>query len=106
MREAGGVPVMAHPVRLGRKDPAEEEVWVSTAAAAGMLGLEGGHPDHSESMRKRYAGLAKKYGLAPTGGSDFHGLFKADIDLGSGKNGNVSVPLEWLQQLRGMPAQA
>jgi hypothetical protein len=36
-----------------------------------------------------------------TGGSDYHGSYKPDIKLGTGKNGNVSVPAAWLERLRG-----
>ena len=43
--------------------------------------------------------LADEYGLIKTGGSDFHGFSKPDIQLGTGK-GDLDVPREWLEKLR------
>ena len=36
--------------------------------------------------------LAQKYGLLTTGGSDYHGVnVKPDIEIGTGKNGNLNI---------------
>ena len=43
--------------------------------------------------------LAEKYGLLPSGGSDFHGENKPDIRLGTGR-GTLNVPDEWYEALR------
>ena len=43
--------------------------------------------------------LANEFGLAPSGGSDFHGSNKPDIELGSGKN-NLQIPYSILEGLR------
>ena len=101
MRAAGGVPVMAHPVRLGRRTHEEEIEWITAAVGMGMLGLEVRHSDHDGAAVARYTALAERLGLLTTGGSDYHGSYKPDIKLGTGKNGNVSVPPEWLEKLRG-----
>ena len=101
MRAAGGVPVMAHPVRLGRRTHQEEIEWITAAVEMGMLGLEVRHSDHDGAAVARYTALAERLGLLTTGGSDYHGSYKPDIRLGTGKNGNVSVPPEWLEKLRG-----
>jgi hypothetical protein len=45
--------------------------------------------------------LADKFQLLKSGGSDFHGLRKPDIDLGVGK-GNLKVPYEWYLELKKM----
>ncbi len=100
MREAGGVPVLAHPVRLGRRTHAEEIEWVEAAVEMGLLGLEVRHSDHDGMAVARYTALAERLGLLTTGGSDYHGSYKPDIKLGTGKGGNVSVPAEWLEALR------
>jgi hypothetical protein len=44
--------------------------------------------------------LAKQYGLLVTGGSDFHGVVKPDVKLGTGANGNLHVPEDLLETLR------
>jgi hypothetical protein len=100
MRAAGGVPVMAHPVRLDRRTAAEEAEWITAAAEMGMLGLEIRHSDHEAQAVERYTALAERLGLVKTGGSDYHGTYKPDIQLGTGRGGNVRVPPEWVDRLR------
>jgi hypothetical protein len=48
-------------------------------------------------MVEKYTALADRFGLLKTGGSDFHGSNKADIQLGIA-NGR-RVPREWFDQL-------
>lgn len=99
VREHGGVPVLAHPVRLGMRDPEVEEGFIREQVEAGLLGLEVMHSDHDEVLRQRYFDLTQKYNLAPSGGSDYHGDIKPQIELGRGIRGNVAVPQEWLDTL-------
>jgi hypothetical protein len=47
-----------------------------------------------------YLALAQRHGLLVTGGSDFHGSAKPGILLGTGRNGNLSVPADLLDKLR------
>jgi len=98
--EGGGLPVLAHPVRLGRKDPRQEEELIAAQVDQGLGGIEVYHSDHSPQDVERYKGLARRFGLAITGGSDFHGAAKPHVALGTGKNGNVSVPLSVLDHMR------
>lgn len=99
--EGGGVSVMAHPIRLGKRKAAEEEALVAEAVELGLAGIEVIHSDHSAADVERYRGYAAKFGLLETGGSDHHGGNKPDIALGSGRRGNVAVPDEFLVRLRG-----
>lgn len=46
--------------------------------------------------------LARRHGLAITGGSDFHGANKKDIDLGCGKR-NLKIPYELWENLEKLP---
>lgn len=68
IREARGVPVIAHPGRL--KDPGT----IERAVAAGLLGLEVFHPDHRPDQVAGLSMLTSRYNLISTGGSDFHGI--------------------------------
>jgi 3',5'-nucleoside bisphosphate phosphatase len=97
---AGGLAVLAHPVRLGVRDPAAEEVLIRELRDGGMRGIEVYHSDHKPEDVRRYAGIAKKYDLAMTGGSDFHGDAKPDVALGTGRNGNLDIPKSVLEVLR------
>ncbi|MFF4876718.1 MULTISPECIES: PHP domain-containing protein [unclassified Micromonospora] len=81
VREAGGVPVFAHPraTRRGRVVPDE---LIAELAAAGLAGLEADHEDHSPAEQAHVRGLAAELGLLVTGSSDFHGTHKT-VQLGA-----------------------
>lgn len=100
VRASGGVPVIAHPVRLGL-NPNTEEALFARLKDAGLMGLEVYHSDHDPAASARYLGLARTLQLAVTGGSDYHGSIKPQIVLGSGR-GNVQVPYAILNGLRAL----
>ena len=54
---------------------------------------------HTQEQCDYLLALADEFGLAPSGGSDFHGSNKPDISLGSGKN-NLQIPYSILEHLR------
>jgi predicted metal-dependent phosphoesterase TrpH len=97
---AGGLPVVAHPVRLGLRDALAEDSYIGKLRDAGLRGIEVYHSDHAAQDVARYAALAKKYGLAISGGSDFHGDTKPRVELGRGVDGNLNIPLSVLENLR------
>lgn len=97
---SGGLAVLAHPIRLGMRDPAAEEALIRELRDGGMRGIEVYHSDHRPEDVRRYAGIAKKYDLAVTGGSDFHGDAKPEVALGSGRNGNLDIPRSVLDVMR------
>jgi len=98
--EAGGLPVLAHPIRLGIHDAGAEEIFIGELRDAGLRGIEVFHSDHRPADMLRYEGIARKYRLLVTGGSDFHGDVKPQISLGTGYNGNLNVPISVLNDLR------
>ncbi|MGN9774453.1 PHP domain-containing protein [Micromonospora sp. H33] len=81
VRVAGGVPVFAHPraTRRGRIVPDE---LIADLAAAGLVGLEADHEDHSPAERAHVRALAADLDLLVTGSSDFHGTHKT-VRLGA-----------------------
>ncbi|MBV9937489.1 MAG: PHP domain-containing protein [Acidobacteriaceae bacterium] len=99
IRSGGGVSVVAHPVRLSLSRDAERQELVKLKEA-GLAALEIYHSDQDPQLQAYYHQLAQELDLLPTGGSDFHGRLKPDIDLGTGLRGNVRVPFEFLQRLR------
>lgn len=99
VRTAGGVPVIAHPVRLAGGDPEREREMIAGFREAGLEGLEVYYPDHSPGDVKRFEELARRFGLAPSGGSDFHGAVKPEIRIGRGR-GNLDVPARLIEELR------
>ena len=99
IRDAGGIPVVAHPVRLNLDRSAELEA-LAKMKDSGLMGLEVHHSDQGPELQHHYARVASDLSLIATGGSDFHGSVKPDIELGTGRANNVRVPLHVLSALR------
>lgn len=97
----GGHPVLAHPVlcRFGRE---RLEQLVTELKAAGLQGLEAIYSANRGCDESAMKLLARRHGLAVTGGSDFHGTNKKDIDLGCGK-GNLRIPFRLWEELSARP---
>lgn len=94
---AGGVAVLAHPFSLGLGDNELEEE-VSRLATAGLAGLECIYGRYRPDEREALVALARRHELVPTGGSDFHGSYKPDLQLGTG-TGDLAVPDDVLEEL-------
>jgi predicted metal-dependent phosphoesterase TrpH len=100
IRQGGGAPVIAHPIRINLPHGDFERRALAALKNDGLVGLEVRHSEHPPELQRYYAQLAKELGLLPTGGSDFHGTIKPDIHLGSGRDGNVRVPTKFWEDLR------
>ena len=98
IRDAGGVPVLAHPTWTRREGEALYNLCASLKEA-GLLGLEVFYSSHTRTQTSRYLELAKQLDLLVTGGSDFHGAANPAIQVGRGK-GNLKVPATLLEPLR------
>ncbi|HEU5222169.1 MAG TPA: PHP domain-containing protein [Candidatus Lumbricidophila sp.] len=77
IREAGGVPVLAHPGTRGI-DRVIPEDRLRRLVDAGLFGLEINHPENLDETKPRLHVLAAKYGLRVTGSSDYHGAGKVN----------------------------
>ena len=95
--QAGGLPVCAHPFSL-EFGPDKLFEFLTQLKEWGLAGLEVYYPQHSPDMVSRYFGMAQKLDLLITGGSDFHGASKPDIQMGTGK-GDLFVPLDLFERL-------
>lgn len=101
-RASGGVPVLAHPLSLGL-DGAALEQTIGELRDAGLAGLEATYGRYSAEDREGLCALATTFDLVATGGSDYHGTYKPDLQVGSGR-GDLDVPdaaLEALASRRG-----
>lgn len=92
IRRAGGVAALAHPGLLGRDD------LIESLVAAGMAAIEVHHPEHDEAARAHYAALARRYDLAVTGGTDYHG----DASSRHAPLGSITLPAEDFERLRAL----
>ena len=98
IREAKGVAVLAHPTWV--KESGEGlRTCVTTLKEAGLGGIEVHYSTHSKSQTAGYLDLAHRLDLLITGGSDFHGLTKPDIEVGSGR-GDLQVNPRLLAPLK------
>jgi len=95
---AGGIPVLAHPYLLETESEKELEDLVVMMKAMGLKGLEVYYPDHPPENTAQYAALAQKHGLLMTGGTDFHGSLKPEIQMGVGR-GDFFVPYSIYEKL-------
>jgi predicted metal-dependent phosphoesterase TrpH len=100
---AGGVASLAHPVRIGT-DPVLLEDVVRSLKASGLEAIECFHPEHSAADTETLSAIAARHGLAITGGSDFHGSYKPEVHLGTGK-GDLAIPAACLENLRRLLAR-
>lgn len=82
IREAKGVPVLAHPFTLGLGNPAALKALLQDLKAHGLAGIEVFYADHTPEQEALYLKLAQELGLLITGGSDFHGANKPEVTLG------------------------
>jgi predicted metal-dependent phosphoesterase TrpH len=79
LREAGGVPVLAHP-GIYQLDGTWEILL-----RAGLAGIETDHPMHTAKQVAGFRRLAERYDLVATGGSDFHGGDSPQSPIGGTK---------------------
>jgi len=99
--DAGGVSVIAHPWASRHNHTALDLAGFGMLKEAGLAGVEVDHEDHDPPTRERLRRLAVEHGLLVTGSSDYHGLGKADHELGC----NTTAP-DQLDRLLELAAEA
>lgn len=97
IRQAGGVPVLAHPDQTFLKGD-ELDALIRELTDCGLGAVETRCSGYSASDIRLYRLLAEKHGLVESGGSDFHGGVKPVIGLGIGP-GRLRVPDDFLAPL-------
>ena len=97
IQSIGAVSVLAHPFL--DLDETGLRRFLRDAAEAGLDGMETHYPTFDPVATRLAKEIAGEFGLLESGGSDFHGSNKPDIQLGIGK-GNLFVPEEFLDKLR------
>ncbi|MBP3039552.1 PHP domain-containing protein [Bacillaceae bacterium Marseille-Q3522] len=88
IREADGIPVLAHPGQFNNFEAVAE--WVQ----AGLKGIEVHHPLHTKADEEKAMELARQYQLLQTGGSDFHGFYS---DTNSKLGSKTTEPQQFLK---------
>lgn len=98
IQEAGGIPVLAHPI-LYHMSNARLDALTGELKEAGLIGIEAIYSTYHACDERQIRRLAAKYDLLISGGSDFHGANKPGLDLGTGY-GRLYIPEEVLDRLR------
>lgn len=80
--DAGGLPVIAHPYTLVEDGLTALEVIIQDLLPHGLEGIEAFCPKHTPEQVARFLDYAERYDLVVTGGTDFHGANKPDMELG------------------------
>ena len=79
IRQAGGVAVIAHPMKMDKCDPGR---LIADMARLGCWGVEAFYSTATEGQTRLFASLAREHGLFVTCGSDYHGERRAYAPLG------------------------
>ena len=96
--EAGGIPILAHPILYHMSEPKLKELTMKLKEA-GLVGVEAIYSTYNSREERQIRTLAKECDLCISGGSDFHGDAKPGLDLGTGY-GRLYVPEEILENLK------
>ena len=89
LRNARGVPVLAHPSYI------KDGGLIESLIAAGLAGIEAYHSSHDVSQQLQFRAIAERAHLLMTGGSDCHGMAKGQPLIGT-----VKLPYTYVEQLR------
>ena len=97
--KVGGIPVLAHPILYHLSD-ARLDALVKELKAAGLVAIEAVYSTYNTAEERQIRGLAAKYDLLISGGSDFHGTTKPGLDLAVGY-GKLFIPYDILEKMKG-----
>lgn len=90
------IPVLAHPfLNLSYK---ELIAFLPIAKSRGLVGMECQYSLYDASKTALALKVAEEFSLKPSGGSDFHGAIKPDIQIGVGR-GTLCIPYAWFSAL-------
>ena len=98
IKAAHGLAVLAHPTWVKVAEQSLIDL-VRQLKADGLDGVEVYYSTHAVRQTREYLSLAQQLGLLVTGGSDFHGVTKPDIEVGIGK-GTLHIPTSLLPKMK------
>ena len=96
--EVKGIPILAHPTLYHMGKEALFRL-VRELKEAGLVGIEAIYSTYSAAEERQIRQLAAKYGLLVSGGSDFHGKSKPNLEIGTGY-GKLFIPEDVLLSLK------
>ena len=97
IRDLGAVSVLAHPYLNLKQEPLH--AFLQQAVRWGLQGMEVHYSTYDDATTAAAMEMADEFGLLHSGGSDFHGTNKPDIQLGVGRGG-LQIPSSLAQGLK------
>ncbi len=94
IRKSGGLSFLAHynkRIGFGRYNKYDIEEHIKSLITLGLDGIERYYPAFDEKDNEFAQYIIDKYKLIPSGGTDFHGIYRKEIALGTGE-GDFFVP--------------
>lgn len=98
IKEAGGTAILAHPLLYHMSDTTLQGL-IDEMKSAGLDGMEAIYCTYTPSEERQMKELARQNGLLLSGGSDFHGKTKPNLNLGTGY-GKLYIPYEILEKIK------
>lgn len=98
LKSVGATVVLAHPFLLGLEG-ADLRGVLKQLKAYGLDGIEAYYTMHRPDQTLQYLKIAQDLDLLVTGGSDFHGAIKPDVQLGIGF-GNLFMPVSLVTAMK------
>lgn len=99
---AGGVTSLAHfhkKIGLGDLDRDAQEAAIVHLKSLGLDGMEQYYPNYTDEDAAFAHAMIDKYDFIPTGGTDFHGTNRPEIDLGTGLDNNIKIPYSFYEAI-------
>jgi hypothetical protein len=91
IHEAGGTAVLAHPKEIEEDYNVDAETIIEELIQEGLDGIEIYNSIHTLEDVRRYYNISMKKHLQMTGGSDFHGINKPEIELGRTTKQHIKI---------------
>lgn len=98
IHEAKGLAFVAHTNQIDRNDRDHSVSICRKILQMGADGLETRYCEFDGDWMKRTEALAAEFQCLRSGGSDFHGTYKKNLDLKTGY-GELKVPYDYVQQM-------
>jgi predicted metal-dependent phosphoesterase TrpH len=95
IKKSGGLSFLAHYNKaIGFEGLNNEEIekQIKDLIDLGLDGIEKYYPSFTCDDYKFIDYIVDKYNLVCSGGTDYHGVHRLDIKIGSGKNNNLFIP--------------
>lgn len=98
IKTAGGTAILAHPYSY-KFSKTEVETLLDELIPLGLSGMECYYSTYDPAQIQELRGIASSKRLLVSGGSDFHGIVKPDISIGTGR-GSLKIPEKLLNAIK------